>query len=151
MSQLLTDATGRDWHTAPIDTAPDWVNEGTYFIRNKRQPRLYWYHFEGAIHISDTQKTKFRVRGTAFEKGEKKILIRSDEVEFRPLDKSQLRTPYLTKEHGSNMVRISWDARVWKFGDLVGGFGTTWEKKGDTVHELLTCATDEEGDNWELC
>lgn len=151
MTLWVPDATSRDFITTPIDTAPDWVHEGTYFIRNKRQPKLYWYHFEGAVHISETQKTKFRVRGTAFAKGEKKVLIRSDVVEFRPVDKGCSKTPYLTQEHESTRIKVSWDKRVWKFGDLVGGFGTTWEKAGDTVHELLTTATDDEGDNWELC
>lgn len=149
MSQLLTDATGRDWETIAAVDEPDWTHEGAYFIRNKRQPHLYWYHFEGAIHISDTQKTKFRICGTAFEKGQRVSFIRSDDVQIRPLSAGT--AAYLTREHDSNKVRVSWDSRTWKFGDLLGGFGTTWEKKGETVHELLTCASNEEGDNWELC
>lgn len=85
MSQLLADATGRDWETIVAVDQPDWVHEGTYFIRNRRQPRLYLYHFEGVIHVSDTQKTKFRVCGTTFEKGQRVSFIRSADVEIRPL------------------------------------------------------------------
>lgn len=48
MSQLLADATSPDWETIVAVDQPDWVHEGTYFIRNRRQPHLYWYHFEGS-------------------------------------------------------------------------------------------------------
>lgn len=147
MSQLLSDASGGDWHPVPISDQLDWVHEGTYFIRNKRQPQLYWYYPGGSvIHLSETQKTKFRVCGTAFAKGERKYLIRSDEVEFRRIDES--RTSYLSKNPGSNTVRISYDARAWKFGDLLGGFSTTYGIMGNGI---LACATDGDGDNWELC
>lgn len=58
--------------------------------------------------------------------------------------------PYLSKEPDSNKVRVTYDSSIWKFGDLLGGFGTTWEKKGDTVHELLTNVISDAEDNWEL-
>lgn len=57
MPQLLSDTTGRDWHPVPISDQLDWVHEGTYFIRNRRQPRLYWYHSEGFIHVSEDRKS----------------------------------------------------------------------------------------------
>ncbi|KAF8538733.1 hypothetical protein BDD12DRAFT_805899 [Trichophaea hybrida] len=64
---------------------PDWVSGNEFFIRNRRQPNLYWYvHNDHRIHISEYRRTKFIIRGTEFG-DEKKVFIRSDPITIEPV------------------------------------------------------------------
>lgn len=150
MCTLLHDWGGRVLNIIPAVDGPDWIHNGNFFIRNKRQPNLYWYNSEGSIQVSDKQKTKFRIRATKFKKDDQVVLIRSDTVEILMFDNS-CHPSYLNRGVGCKNLHLSLESREWKFGDFLGGFGTTWEKKGNTMQELVTWTDDEDGDNWELC
>lgn len=158
MPLLLTDGGGRDWSVAPTVEGPDWVHNGTYFIRNKRQPNLYWYHFNGEINVSERQKTKFRVVRTAFETDKQTVIIGSDTVEIFPIESGNAKSTiqYVSiGNNGSNKLLVSGVPKPWTFSDLRNRFGTIWEQKGDSssIQELVTWSNPEndDGDHWELC
>ncbi|KAM7219524.1 hypothetical protein V8F06_005079 [Rhypophila decipiens] len=51
-----------------LTTGPDWVDGGTYFIRNRRQPKIYWavlprgsMYRNRLICATSNNKTKFRI------------------------------------------------------------------------------------------
>lgn len=146
---------GRDSHPClviPIVIGPDWVHNGSYFIRNKRQPDLYWYHLDGNIHVSRRQKTKFRISGARFEKDDRTILIRSDLVEICPLEKNVLRLQYINGTTNHDKLSVSGSPGGWRFGDFLGGFGTIWEGQGEMAQEFVTWTSNgKDGDEWELC
>lgn len=134
---------------------PDWTNGSTFFIRNKRQPNLYWSvpvaTRDAAIVISDTQKSKFRIHGVDLDlKDRDKVLIRSDRVTISPVSSEKaVRTMYVgPSKCETDVVVLGGDKKEWKFGDLFGGFGTTWN--AEVRAELLTY-NEAEGDEWELC
>lgn len=163
MSVLLNDGGGRDWPIAPIVEGPDWVNGGSYFIRNKRQPNLYWYHFNGEIHVSERQKTKFRVIAVGKpELAKDAVLIGSDEVEIHPIETGSPNSMILYVSTGgeniSNKLLVSGAQKSWKLNKLRDSFGTTWEQKGgsESIQELVTWCDpsnleNSNADHWELC
>ncbi|KAF8253335.1 hypothetical protein K440DRAFT_657311 [Wilcoxina mikolae CBS 423.85] len=85
-SIYLTHETGVDSAVVPNPIiGPDWVSGNEFFIRNRRQPDLYWYvHNDHRIHISEYRRTKFLIRGTEFG-DEKKVFIRSDPITIEPV------------------------------------------------------------------
>lgn len=153
ISQILPVAkggVGREWPIIPLVHGPDWVHNGAYFIRNKRRPEQYWHHMEGYIHVSNTQMTKFRVRGVDFAGSERKVLIRSDRVEISLLE-DDIGAVYIEKEPGSNRLSVCGSGREWKFSELLGGFRGKWGLRGNMGHEFVTWTKGDDGDEWELC
>ncbi|KZT33516.1 hypothetical protein SISSUDRAFT_1066095 [Sistotremastrum suecicum HHB10207 ss-3] len=129
MSTILQDAAGasRPWHfIQPVD-GPDWTNGSTFFIRNKRQPSLYWSVSEvtqdAAIVISDTQKSKFRISGVDLDpKDREKVLIRSDRVTISPARSEKgLKALFIgPSECETDVVVLTGEKSEWRFGDLFG-------------------------------
>ncbi|KAL7276573.1 hypothetical protein RUND412_000415 [Rhizina undulata] len=152
MVMLMNDWGGRDWPVIPAVSGPDYVHNGTFFIRNKRQPNLYWYSFEGSIRVSDRQKTKFRIGSSTIEQSLQKIMIRDEEVEIRTLD-NRSNPSYVTRgSNGSSVLQVCSDtSERWPFRNFQGRFGTTWEDRGHGVQEFVRYTEGEDGDEWELC
>ncbi|KZS90183.1 hypothetical protein SISNIDRAFT_479574 [Sistotremastrum niveocremeum HHB9708] len=136
MSTILQDAAGdgRPWHfIKPVD-GPDWTNGSTFFIRNKRQPNLYWSVSEvtpdATIVISDTQNSKFRISGVDRDpKDREKVLIRGDRVTISPA----------SSETGPKALFIG-----------PSKCETDIVVVGNVSAEPLTC-NKVDGDEWELC
>lgn len=149
ISVLLNDAGGRDWPIIPVHEGPDWVNNGTYFIRNRRQPEQYWYYSAGYLLVSTTEKTKFRVRGKAFAKEDPKVLIDSDLVNVSLAGCAKPKV-YFSKQTGTNKLTMSTDGNDWRFGDFRTGFGSVNHCDG-MMERVITWADDDDGDEWELC
>ncbi|KAI5804297.1 hypothetical protein EDC01DRAFT_725800 [Geopyxis carbonaria] len=136
---LLSDWDGvRNW---PVIAPSSHVNNlehahgGEFFIRNVRQPEIYWYkHADGDVVTSTTRRTKFRITKTG------------DDVEQRP------KPLVLIK---SDVVRL----------DALGDGAAAWMIDGKTLKEVLTMgvqyrsaglenrivSVEEGGDAWELC
>jgi hypothetical protein len=158
MPTLLHDGPSRIWDAAPVIPGRDWVHNCSYFIRNIRQPELYWSldPSSSTILVSDKQKTKFRVSAVQFGRDDKnKVLIRSDIV--------RLSLPNNPAAVGATAhVRVATDSGVicgadageftFRFGDLLGNFGSKWaaHPAGD-AREFLTWSEQGEQDDWELC
>lgn len=152
MSVLLPYAGGgADWPVIPIVEGPDWVSGKTYFIRNKRQPELYWYYSGGYIEVSRIQKSKFRIDEEGaiggVEGGEPIALIGSDIVEVSMAGQTGKRSLYLGTEPGSNRLVVG-DGGLWSFSSFMDGrFGSVVQ--GD--QEFVTWEEDGNGDEWEFC
>ena len=65
-----------------IVTGSDWNSGSTFYIRNRRQPDLYWWAHGTHLHASPEQRTKFRIEAVGRPTGvsESEIIIRSDTV-----------------------------------------------------------------------
>ncbi|KZT35269.1 hypothetical protein SISSUDRAFT_1051676 [Sistotremastrum suecicum HHB10207 ss-3] len=144
----------RPWPVVESVDGPDWTNGGAFFIRNKRQPDLYWsvsYAAQDvAIVVSETRRSKFRIWGSDIDhKDLDKVLIRSDRVTISPVSSEKsARVLYVHPSKAeTNVVVLSGDKKEWRFGDLFGAFGTTWD---DNETELVTY-NEAEGEEWELC
>lgn len=138
----------RGWPILPTLDGPDWVNNGAYFIRSKRQPNLYWHQAGDYIHVSGTQMTKFRVRAVDFgvddEKG--KVLVGSDRVVISPIGTA---TPlFMGKMPGFKNVWVSQDEQEWRFDSLRGGFKIAWGLPGSAA---LQWTNIDDGDDFVLC
>lgn len=155
MSTPICGGKGREWPVAPVIQGRDWVHGRTYFIRNIRQPNIYWFHNgnpEGHILALESQRTKFRVCGTEFGSGEKKVLIRSDYIKIS-VARNDVGSPELYPRPQNNRLVCTVDSRNWKFKfqDLLGRFGTAWEMNGGGLVEYVTWSEDGDQDEWELC
>lgn len=151
MAQILPDLHSsqvRSWPILPTLDGPDWVNNGTYFIRCTRQQNLFWHHAGDYVHVSGTQKTKFRVRAVDFgiddEKG--RVLIGSDRVVISPVESSDLL--FVGKMPGYKNVWVSQEKQEWRFDSLLGGFKISWGIRGNAA---LQWTDIDDGDDFVLC
>jgi len=153
MSVILADAAaGRDWPVLANPTiGPDWVSGDTFYIRNRRQPQLYWYYDDYLIVISTTRRTKFRIKDEAYD--EERVLIRKDKVTIEPV--GPLGTPigkYVTKNADGEKLTVSSTRQVWDFSDLFDGVGVTWNaESGFASGTQFATSVPDLGDEWELC
>lgn len=147
MTKYLGDGNDRtlEWPIIPVTDGPDWVHNGIYCIRNKRRPNRYWTCDGGFVNVSDTKQDKFQIRGVGFTATEFKVLIRSDRVQISPV-----------AAYGGKMLHIGMKDELliasatpggWTFGELLGGFK---ESGADSLRQVKW-ATDNDGDDWELC
>lgn len=154
MSTLLHDGLDRFWPIAPVIPGRDWVNNGLYYIRNIRQPNIYWYvSGDGSIIASDAQKTQFRVRGTEFGKDEPKILIREDYIQLAiPPQPGSSKWEY--PRPSNNLLISATESTDWKFKfrNLLENFGAIYKRDEVVgVVELVTWNDEGGQDQWELC
>jgi hypothetical protein len=158
-----------NWSTVPNQvTGPDWVSDGTYFIRNRRQPNLYWWVHDTHIHTSEQRRTKFRIRHEIpISTSQPSVLIRKDKVTVAAVTETV--TSASVKENGakyvsirkirgkSNCLVLATTPQTWVFGDLINGqVGVRWgneieEEKDQSPKPLVVFAPDGGGDEWELC
>lgn len=134
------------WPIIPIVPGPDWLDNGVYFIRDKRRPDRYWNFVHPSVYVSDTKMSKFKISTVEFgeEEEESKVLIRSDLIRIRPLQAQD--GCYLdVGQNGNNVLSVSLLAGEWTFGELLGGF-----KEGGE-HGAIEVTWGDDGDHWELC
>lgn len=145
----------RIWPVFPnLVDGPDWVSGNTFFIRNKRQPQLYWAAVGGAatdlgpnLIVSTTFRSKFRVHST--EGRSKAVLIREDRVTVSLVSsQNSLRALYVVRGD-AGLLALDSDEKEWKFGDFFTRFGSVWVNK---VEVLSVNDEDSDlGDEWEFC
>ncbi|KAI5839470.1 hypothetical protein DFP73DRAFT_561060 [Morchella snyderi] len=156
MSILLNDGMYRDWSIAPVVPGRDWVNGNMYFVRNIRQPDLYWFdNGAGQLYLSNGgHKTKFRVVGTDLG-SDKRVLIRSDFVRLEVPQTNDSPTKHIRSEGNNRLACTTAGGGDWKFkfGDLLGKFGTRWIGRDALgIHGAVTWGEGEDqADEWELC
>lgn len=153
MSVILADAAaGRDWPILANPTlGPDWVNGKTFYIRNHRQPNLYWYYSAPRIVISTSRRTKFLIKDSTYD--EERVLIRKDKVTIEPV--GSLGTSigvYVAKNGDGNPLTVSSTEQVWDFADLFDSVGVTWDdESGFASGTQFATSLPDLGDEWELC
>ncbi|KAH0605303.1 uncharacterized protein H6S33_005285 [Morchella sextelata] len=149
----------------PAEAGRDWISGRAYFIRNVRQPDIYWYHPAGGedqILASRWQKTKFFVRlAEADENQTGTVLIRSDRIRISTVS-PQAKGKVVRMGEGNRMVMVKPSAasvavagsdKDFRFKDLLGSFGTEWECKNGEPYEYVTWGDPSvmHLDDWELC
>jgi hypothetical protein len=148
---LLNDGGGRN---APLITnlavGPDWISGGCFFIRNRRQPNLYWWVDGQDIRTSDNKRTKFRIEllePPAVTNGKQQplVLVRKDRIKVTvPTETGEI---CVDSDTGSLILANT--TYPWTFGDLINNnVGVRFE--GDDEPELVLTASGA-GDEWELC
>ncbi|KAI5842236.1 hypothetical protein BZA05DRAFT_412418 [Tricharina praecox] len=168
MTQLLPNGDGNS--TWPIiqnpELGPDWISGGEYFIRNRRQPNLYWYVWANQIRTSVSRRTKFCITRTGtFSDADRApvVLVRLDKVSVRAV--AETLTPgainpdnrkYVSvSERPTNHLEMSAKDTHWEFGTLVNKVvGVMWDTCSDATWEsevpLVTYMPGGGGDEWEL-
>ena len=138
---------GHDWPVLANPTiGPDWVSGKTFYIRNRRQPNLYWYYQYQGIVISTDRRTKFRIKDEDYD--DERVLIRKDKVTIEPV--GSLGIPigmYVIKNGDGENLRVGPTREVWTFSDLFDSVGVTWSISGTQFATSLP----DLGDEWELC
>ena len=144
---LAVTSAARDWPVLANPTiGPDWVSGKTFYIRNRRQPNLYWYYQYQGIVISTDRRTKFRVKDEDYD--DERVLIRKDKVTIEPV--GSLGTPigmYVTKNGDGEELSVGSTRHVWTFSDLFYSIGVSWHGDGNQFAISLP----DLGDEWELC
>lgn len=162
---LLHDRGSREWPMIqnPVH-GPDWVSGGDYFIRNRRQPELYWHVHDAHIHTSSHQRTKFHIEKVK-TRGEREpvVLIREDMVTIRAIPETVTSwavangSTYVSINSDNTQLSLVKNEVTWKFGELVNGkVGVRWENEGGAREDstdakaFLVQMTSGGGDEWEL-
>jgi hypothetical protein len=147
----------------PTISGPDWLSGGTYFIRNRRQPKIYWWAHDTHIHTSEQRRTKFLVRRET-ETGIPAVLNRPDKITVHVVAETvnsaaaskgtlfvAIRAP------DSNCLHLKNTPHVWTFGNFINrDVGVRWGKEikseeNEPEKSLLVYMTGGGGDEWELC
>ncbi|KAA8915047.1 hypothetical protein FN846DRAFT_770585 [Sphaerosporella brunnea] len=155
---LLNDLGGRDWPVIPNPIAgPDWVSGGEFFIRNRRQPSIYWcvYADDAHLYASDTRRTKFIVQTTASNLRNPAVMVRDDKVTIQTIPETignvacDCVSAYVAiGDPKGNSLTLSNVAYEWKFGGLLNkNVGVKWES--DDTARLMHMPL-RGGDEWEL-
>jgi hypothetical protein len=160
---LLNDWDGRNWAMVPQSSigtgcTTDWISGNEFFIRNKRQPNLYWWVYNDHIHTSDTRRTKFRITKTTAGFKDPVIMIRDDDVTVEVVAETvsgagSRFTQYVSIEGAGvgGHLQLSGDKMKWKFGALLRGeVGERWDVIKDVDNGLLVHMIEGGGDEWEL-
>ncbi|KAK0716499.1 hypothetical protein B0T21DRAFT_454298 [Apiosordaria backusii] len=149
-------------------TGPDWLSDNTFFIRNRRQPNLYWFVHDTHIHTSEQRRTKFRIKQEiSTGKSRQSVLIRKDKVTVAAVAETVGSaavlgngTKYVSirKLKGkSNCLVLANTPHPWVFQDFIDGqVGVRWgteieEEKDQGAKPLVVFMPDGGGDEWELC
>lgn len=141
----------------------EWVSGQAYYVRNIRQPEVYW-HLPGAgrnVVASRKRKTRFWVRAVGAAVEGSLYLVRSDRVRMVTQGagggKVVLRR-MAAAGMGGHVVSGVAEAEVegagmeFAFGDLLGGFGTEWaDEESDVEFVTWVQMGGLRGDDWELC
>ena len=143
---------------------PDWISGGEFFIRNRRQPNIFWYIWDNHILTSESRRTKFSVKisGTSDTEPDPMVMIRADKVSVRAI-LDTVSTDALTPHNaiyvsiaksGRSYLEMSVEYKEWGFGELVNkAIGVRWDHvKGFPTCEapILTYMPSGGGDEWEL-
>ncbi|KAF8243847.1 hypothetical protein K440DRAFT_663834 [Wilcoxina mikolae CBS 423.85] len=146
-------------------TGPDWESGKTFFIRNRRQPNLYWYVHGTHIHTSTERRAKFRIEKKTPGVREPQILIRDDKITIQVVAETVTssavkNTTYVLSENSEGRLQIGTAIQEWSFGDLLNKHvGVRWESEngceeaeevGETAKPYLVHMLNGGGDEWEL-
>ncbi|KAF8247303.1 hypothetical protein K440DRAFT_551430 [Wilcoxina mikolae CBS 423.85] len=156
-STILNDAaSGRDFPVLPNPAiGSDWVNGNAFFIRNRRQPELYWFVRSNKVYISNTQRSKFIVRGTDFNKTDKKVLIRKDKITIQAVaetveDQDTTVSTYVAPNVDTSRLDVGNIKGDWTFADLFENVGAIWLDNSGVTYQRAKYMTNDGGDEWEL-
>ncbi|KAK4169611.1 hypothetical protein QBC43DRAFT_351663 [Cladorrhinum sp. PSN259] len=171
-SSLVNDGKdgGRGFPMVPNPvTGPDWLSGNCFFIRNRRQPSLYWTVHDDHIHAMKNERTKFRISLASSSSGAKRVMTRKDQVTVRVI--AETTTSEFVRREGEHYVGIN-SGRLtlskskfdWNFENLVcSGIGVRWEPEpqvGDDAsdndsesgeNEPILWSMEDGADEWELC
>jgi len=159
-STALADAaTGRDWPIIPNPAiGTDWVHGNAFFIRNRREPHLYWFVQNDIILVSNRRRSKFRIQGVDFDETDlgKKVLIRKDKVTISVVPEtaiqSNVQQGHFVARGEDNALKVGNMMLEWSFGDLFNAsIGVTWVTEVAQDEVTARYMTDDGGDEWELC
>ncbi|KKO96954.1 hypothetical protein THAR02_10942 [Trichoderma harzianum] len=148
-------------------TGPDWVGGGSYFIRNRRQPNLYWWVHDTHIHTSEQRRTKFRIQQVIHSDSGSgccpPVLIRKDKITVDVIPETVTSgavaggTQFVSiRNSNSNCLTLTNKPHDWTFEELINKqVGVRWgneipEEKGQ-ARPLLVFMPNGGGDEWELC
>lgn len=171
---MLHDLGGRQVSPIPnLVNGPDWLDGGYFYIRNRRQPSLYWWVHGMHVHASEKRRTKFRIQLCEPVHGINNqspvVLVRKDKVQVEVVpetatstsvmdSRKYLRIPDDSSPNTTSCVMLSSAPYPWTFENLVcKQIGVRWRNEtpqdSDGVGEdLLLVPTGEPGaDEWELC
>jgi hypothetical protein len=151
-------------------TGLDWISGNAFFIRNRREPTLFWFvHDDNTIRASHQDRTKFRI--TCYNDqgvNERKVLIRSDQIIIRSLQRpavGRISAPTTVKsgENGRLELGINETGKQWHFGNFINTFGVQAGDEHDTQGNVTRMsgryvtvmnkdpnAEQDWGDEWEL-
>ncbi|KAI5842138.1 hypothetical protein DFP73DRAFT_608415 [Morchella snyderi] len=149
------------WSVAAPLAGREWVSGQAYYVRNIRQPEVYWY-LPGAgreLVASRKRKTRFWVRAVGAGEGEGPLyLVRRDRVRMVTQgaggEEVVLRRGAATGMGGETVCGVAAAGGAgmeFAFGSLLGGFGTGWANEESDV-EFVTWVQGGGlgGDDWEL-
>jgi hypothetical protein len=124
IATLQNDGGGRAFDVIPVQATTEWVNGGAYFIKNTNLPSEYWHLESGLIAISNSYRTKFVVRATAFLSSDPQVLIRTDKITIElAADASSTNPQYVTLPSGTSRLAISSEPYTWTFNDFFTKLG----------------------------
>ncbi|KAG0635465.1 hypothetical protein HOY80DRAFT_443222 [Tuber brumale] len=153
MSVILGDAdSGRNWPVFSNPTiGPDWTSGKNFYIRNRRQPDLYWYRDSGRVVVSTTRRTKFRIKDV--DDDSERVLIRKDKVTIEPVDGlGDTAGYYVAKGVEGQKLIVGLVRETWQFSELFDGIGVTWSaEEGFVTGTQFATSAPDAGDEWELC
>jgi hypothetical protein len=157
---LLHDLGSRVWPVIPTQViGPDWVSGGEFFIRNRRQPNIYWWVHNACVRPSEQRRTKFHIQRSAASMRDPVIMIREDKVTVRAIP--QTVTPAEVENYSmfisvggttGNALQLNNVQWEWTFGLLLNkDVGVRWENGPlEQANELLVHMPNGGGDEWEL-
>jgi len=151
----------RFWPIIPNPViGPDWVNGGTFFIRNRRQPDLYWVGRGEDILVHQYERSKIRIQSPQLNDADK-VLIRSDRVtlEILPhsMEEAAAGKKYIGKHRKLWRLMVTDEPCEWSFGDLFKNFGVEFKALENSevgmpvIWQYVTYNTAGTGEEWELC
>jgi len=155
-SFIVNDGIGGGRGLDPIPnpvTGPDWVSGGTFFIRNRRQPRLYWFlhtnKHSSHFHASEEGRTKFKIELAKTTRQQRElevrgqlVLVRDDLVKVSIVAETTTSSAVLrdkmtylgvattSSANGTSVRKLApvRDEHQWTFGQfLCGSVGVIWE------------------------
>lgn len=151
---------------------PDWLSGGYFYIRNRRQPSLYWWVHGQHVHASENRRTKFRIQLCEpvpdINNQSPVVLVRKDKVQVEVVPETATLTyamdsrkylciPDDLSQNTIACVMLSSTPYPWTFENLVcKQIGLRWrngtqDSGGISEDPLLVLAGEPGADEWELC
>jgi hypothetical protein len=120
---------------------PDWISGGAFFIRNRREPTLYWFvHKDNTIRASHEDRTKFRIASFNNQNvNEKNVLIRDDPIIINALRRpnvGQVNTTITSSRCSRLKLGINNTGKHWKFEIFINTFGVQIGDEYDVYGEV---------------
>jgi len=116
MFTLLNDRDGRIFSLFPPQHPSDHVSGGTFYIRSKSDPEMFWYVTSGGnVYASSSNRTRFQIQTTdSTLVGQ--TMIPTDQIEILVAGT----TNSYVSSGSNNTLAISNEAESYAFSDLTG-------------------------------